>query len=73
MAFQINQLTFDFHSGVASVSLSEPPVPPARNSKNVGVNFPLKPTPTGGTPDSTTEAEMRAEAKRILQDAANSL
>lgn len=73
MAFQLNQLTFDFHSGNGLVSLNEAPTPPDTAYRQVMVNFPLKPAPTGGTPDAATAAELKAEAKRILLDAAAAL
>jgi hypothetical protein len=73
MAFQIIQLSYDFHTGMGVVSLNEQPVPPATGFKNVMTNFQLKPTPTGGTPDAATEAELKAEAKAILLAAAAAL
>ena len=39
----------------------------------VQLTFQLKPVPTGGTPDAATAAEMKAEAKRILTEAAAAL
>jgi len=73
MAFQIQSLNFDFHGGTANVVLNEQPTPPSTNYKMVQLSFQLKPVPTGGTPDAATAAEMKAEAKRILADAAAAL
>jgi hypothetical protein len=73
MAFQITQLNFDFHGGAGLVSLNEAPTPPDTTYRQVMVNFPLKPAPTGGTPDAATAAELKAEAKRLLLEAAAAL
>jgi hypothetical protein len=73
MTYQIVQLTYDFHSGAGVVSLNEAPTPPQTAYRQVMVNFPLKPTPSGGTPDAATAAELKAEAKRILTEAAATL
>ena len=73
MAFQIAQLSFDFNNGNGVVQLNQPPTPPARINTQVTVIFPLRPKPTGGTPDAATEAELRAEAKQVLLAAAGSL
>jgi len=73
MAFQIVSLTFDFHGGNANVVLNEPPTPPTGMYSTVQVQFPLKPVPSGGTPDAATAAEIRAEAKKRLMEAAAAL
>jgi hypothetical protein len=73
MAFQLNQVTFDFRSGMGTVALFEQPVPPSTAFKNVSANFSLKPKPTGETPDAATEEEIKAEAKAALLAAAAAL
>jgi hypothetical protein len=73
MAFQILGLSYDFHSGNAVANLNKQFVPPSNAFANVMVNFQLKPAPSGGTPDAATEAEIRAEAKQMLLEAAAAL
>lgn len=70
MAFQILGLSYDFHSGQANANLNSPPPPGTNSFANVMVSFQLKPTPSGNTPDAATQAEIRAEAKRLLLEAA---
>jgi hypothetical protein len=73
MAFEISGLSYDFHNGNALANLNKKQESGSPDYATIMVNFKLKPTPSGGTPDAATQAEIRLEAKRLLLDAAAAL
>jgi len=67
MAFEISGLSYDFHNGNAVANLNKTPDSSSRDHATIMVNFKLKAAPSGGTPDTATQAEIRLEAKRQSQ------
>jgi hypothetical protein len=72
MAWEINQLNVDFHNNRAVVSLNQSGPPTAPNDyMNIMVNFGVADADQRKEVD--TEQALKARAKQLLLDAANSL